>query len=98
MPVPDTTGLFDNGDTVQLFSAALTEYMAEADLPAGYGIREDELGVEGYETYEVLQIGKRGRKEMTISLPEQVWRPQTELWAKALHVMSYLIYSQSESH
>lgn len=92
IPVPDAHCPFQDEDTYNMFQSVLTEALQLDGLPNGFGVTNEELGAEGYETQEILRIGKRGQKSLIVALPEHVWRPRTELWARALHVMSYFIY------
>lgn len=90
--VPCSSSPFaDDNEIENLFGHLVDELGVDEGLPIGYGVTDEELGEDGYETHEPLRIGKRGLKRMVIALPEQIWRPRTELWAKAVHIMTYLL-------
>lgn len=74
------------------FFAALSELSHIHDLPGGYGVLPEEME-GGYEVMETIRSGRRGRKELVIDLPEIVWRPRAEIWAKALHILNTLLFS-----
>ena len=78
------------------FDTTLEALCAHNGLPVGFGVTDEELGNDGYETQEVLRTGKRGLKELTVALPDHIWRPRTEKWAKALHLMSFLVYNAED--
>ena len=61
-------------------------------IPAGYGACDEEME-DGFETIEVIPLGRGGRKELEVPLPEEVWRPRMELWAQGLYVMSRILYT-----
>ena len=96
VPVPDSDSPFPDEDSTAFFTRALEAVLATDGVPEGFGVTSDELGEGGYDTQEVLYVGKRGGKELIVALPEHIWRARTEDWAKALHLMSYLLYNANE--
>ena len=91
--VPDSRSPFSEDDDLeQTFFAALYALSDEPGLPEGYGLLPQEMA-NGYEVVEVIHSGRRGRKELSIDLPEQIWRPRTELWGKALHLLNTILYT-----
>ncbi|PSR71725.1 hypothetical protein PHLCEN_2v12399 [Hermanssonia centrifuga] len=98
IPVPDNFTPFVDEDSSQLFHDTWEVYKDINVLPPnGYGVHEDEMEEGGYESFEILRMGKRGGKEMTISLPEHIWRRRAEQWAKGLYLMNHIVYSVDNS-
>jgi hypothetical protein len=63
--------------------------MSQGDLiPDGYGILPEEWGDEGYPTYEVIPAGRNRRRELRVSLPDQIWRPRAVVWVQGLYAMT----------
>jgi hypothetical protein len=77
------------------FFAGLDEVEAEGALPAGFGVRPEEWEDGCYLSLETLKTGKK-RKEL-VSLPDHVWRPRAEKWARAFHCMRRMMYIINEA-
>lgn len=69
----------------------------DGDLPRGYNIRESEWGTDGYQDFEWIQSGKRGKKQLRVSLPDHIWRNRAELWVKSLYVMEKMLVRYNNS-
>ncbi|KAF5340537.1 hypothetical protein D9758_015819 [Tetrapyrgos nigripes] len=69
------------------FAKALAKLTDKGCVPRGYGIRPEEWGDEGYPSVETIHTGRRGSKELSISLPDEIWRPRAELWAQGLYLL-----------
>lgn len=95
VPVPIQSSPFGEALSEAEFLAVLGEAEVEEDLPEGLGVLEEEQEY-GYDDHEVLRSGRRGRKELLIELPEHVWRPRAELWARGLHLMSRVMYALND--
>jgi hypothetical protein len=78
---------FPNKQFYDLFTETLQMVCAEGVVPPNYGICEDEWE-DGYPPYEILQVGKGAKKELRISLPDNIWRPRALLWCQALDVLT----------
>lgn len=90
IPVPVHGSPFaDDLATLEVFFNALEAIQQEGILPAGYRLLPHEQD-DGYEVDEIIHTGKRGRKELVVSLPEHIWWPRTKLWGQALHLMTYI--------
>lgn len=85
--VPGTENPFASDADEQVFHAALEILHAEQTVPHGYYLLEDEWEGGSYPTLEILQSGRRGRREITISLPDSIWRPRAEMWARAVDLL-----------
>ncbi|KAJ7588356.1 hypothetical protein C8J56DRAFT_785861, partial [Mycena floridula] len=75
----------------RLFEDALTTITQSGHVPAEFGIRPEEWEDGVYPTYEILHSGRRGTKELRISLPDEIWRPRAVQWVQALDIMTQLI-------
>ena len=64
--------------------------MDSGDLPPGFGVTPDELGVDGFDEQEEINIGLQ-KKGHLIELPSQVWKPQADLWAQGVYAMSTIL-------
>ncbi|KAI0695883.1 hypothetical protein BC835DRAFT_1272714, partial [Cytidiella melzeri] len=85
--VPESeTPFATHADEVE-FCAALVILQDSHVVPGGYGLLPDEWEDSTYPTLEVLRSSRRGRREITISLPETVWQPRAELWACAVELL-----------
>lgn len=70
-----------------MFHAALAILHAEQVVPHGYYLLEGEWEEGTYPSVEILRSGQRGRREITIALPDSVWRPRAEMWARAIDLL-----------
>lgn len=74
-----------------LFRDALRQVCDQGIIPEGYGVLEDEWGGDGYPTVETIQSGRRGRREITLGLPDSIWRPRAILWIQAVDIMTRIL-------
>ncbi|KAI0093417.1 hypothetical protein BDY19DRAFT_990059 [Irpex rosettiformis] len=88
--VPESEDPFATMEEEQVFWATLAILQEEQFIPEGYGLLVEESEDEAYPVVEILQPGRRGRQEITISLPEHVWRPRAELWGRAIDLLVQL--------
>ena len=79
-------------DQVQLdlFESGLSLLEQHGDLPQGFGVDPEEWGPDGYPTTEEITVGLR-KKSYPISLPDGVWRPRAERWARASYMMDLVL-------
>jgi hypothetical protein len=79
-------------DQIQLetFKTGLSLLEQHGDLPPGYGIDPVEWGPDGYPTTAEITVGLR-KKSYPISLPDAIWRPRAERWARACHTMDLIL-------
>ncbi|KAF8145501.1 hypothetical protein K438DRAFT_1630000, partial [Mycena galopus ATCC 62051] len=84
---------FDNDDTMQLFYDSLEAAIRANIVPPGYGLLPEEWGEEGYPAFEVLKSGRRGSKQLSVALPDEIWRPRAEMWGRALAVFDQISYA-----
>ena len=80
-----------------LFEGFLSQVTEQRVLPEGYGIREEEWDEGEYPSVEILRTGRR-RKELTVNLPDAIWRPRAERWVQGLHCMSYILYTLEQNN
>jgi hypothetical protein len=73
-----------------LFESGLKLLTESGELPSGYGVTVDELDGDTFDEGEEIIIS-RNRKSFPIALPSQIWKPQTELWAQGLYVMTTVL-------
>ncbi|KAI0695885.1 hypothetical protein BC835DRAFT_1272659, partial [Cytidiella melzeri] len=88
--VPQSETPFATRESEQVFRAALVIIQDSQVVPGGYGLLPDEWEDNTYPTLEVLRSGRRGRREITVSLAENIWRPRAELWARAIELLVQL--------
>lgn len=86
--VPDHHDPFTSEIQRQAFHLALSTCRAQARLPAGYGLFNEELDVSSYPSYEIIHTGRRGTKRLQVALPILQWRPRAELWGQALDILT----------
>ena len=94
VPVPTNMSPFDSEHAFEIFQYTLQQIQDEEVIPQGYGVTPQEIQQEGYPTQEILQGGRRGRKEMHITLPREVWLPRAIKWCQALEVMTSVLVLQ----
>ena len=73
---------------VSLGTQLLSCATSRSRLPHGYGWHVDEWDEDGYPAVETLRSGRRGRREVEVGLPDNVWRARAGLWIQALDVMT----------
>jgi len=73
-----------------LFESGFKLLTESGELSSGYGVTLDELDRDIFDEEEGIIIGKN-RNAFPITLPSQIWKPQTELWAQGLYVMSSVL-------
>jgi hypothetical protein len=73
-----------------LFEHGFEMLRESGDLPNGYGVTAAELGEGGFDDQEEVNFGIK-KKGYPIELPTQIWKPQTEVWAKGLFVMNSIL-------
>jgi hypothetical protein len=91
VPVPSGSCPFDQ-QQLSLFERGLKILTDSGDLPSGFGVTPDELGADGFDEQEEINIGLR-RKGHLIELRSKVWRPRVELWAQGLYAMNSILAS-----
>ena len=73
-----------------MFESGFRLLTESGKLPSGYGVTLDELDGNIFDEQEEIIISKN-RNAFPIALPSQIWKPQTELWAQGLYVMSSVL-------
>ncbi|KII85214.1 hypothetical protein PLICRDRAFT_45380 [Plicaturopsis crispa FD-325 SS-3] len=90
IPVPDHRNPFNgNADLEGEYFDKLQEIIVRGDMPTGFGILEDEWVDGMYPTVEVIPAGRKGSKEIRVSLAAQEWKARAGLWCQALAVLSH---------
>jgi hypothetical protein len=77
---------------LSLFERGLKILKDSGDLPFGFGVTPDELGADGFDEQEEINIGLR-KKSHLIELPSQVWKPRVDLRAQGLYAMNTILAS-----
>ncbi|KAG1768506.1 hypothetical protein EDD22DRAFT_772093 [Suillus occidentalis] len=94
--VPSQRNPFVNEGTYRQFSTALTEVVAEDITPRHCRLAADEWEGNGYPVFETISVGRRGSKELHVSLGELIWFRRAKLWCQALVVLSYFLAAGRE--
>jgi hypothetical protein len=71
-----------------LFFQVLAEVVEKDITPAGYGLLSDEWDGDNYPIFEVIH-GRRGGKEIQVTLSHPIWKARAKFWVQALNVLSY---------
>jgi hypothetical protein len=94
--VPSQRNPFVNEGTYRQFSTTLTEVVAEDITPRHCRLAADEWEGNGYPVFETISVGRRGLKELHVSLGELIWFRRAKLWCQALVVLSYFLAAGRE--
>jgi hypothetical protein len=89
IPVPSANCPF-NHEELLLFEQGLKLLMDGDELPPGYGVTLAELGGDGFDEQEDINIGLQ-KKAVPIYLPRRIWKPRTEIWAQGLFAMNSIL-------
>ncbi|THU95844.1 hypothetical protein K435DRAFT_611227, partial [Dendrothele bispora CBS 962.96] len=76
---------------LNVFRETLQGALDENRLPPGYGILPDEWHDEQYPTVEVICTGRKGGKELSVWLPDFIWRPWAKLWVLGLFILDCIL-------
>lgn len=87
---------FVNDETQQQYFATLVEVVAENITPPNCRLAATEWEGDEYPVFETISMGRRGSKELHISLAEPMWFNRAKLWCQALLVLSYFLASGRE--
>ncbi len=89
VPVPENNNPFGshNSNTTCVFVTMLIYYESSNYIPPGFGMLTDEWEYESYPTIQAILSGRRGSKRLEIGLPDNIWRPRSEKWVRALDIM-----------
>lgn len=77
-----------------LFCAALNTVTERGQVPPGYNLLPEE-GM--YPTSEILRSGRRGLKELRISLPLHIWKPRALYWSQGLRIMTTILEDRTST-
>lgn len=91
VPVPKHKNPFTSSKHATLFKECLMECLEEDIVPAGFAVKSEEWGQDGYPTFEILKSGRRGTKELRVALPIEEWLPRAEIWVQALTVLNSIL-------
>jgi len=84
---PEDQNPFNHIDAEAVFKQALEEVEAIEYIPSGLGMLQEEWDKDGYPEIEVISGRKRGKQDLTIVLPDFIWRPRAIRWCQALTVL-----------
>lgn len=65
-------------------------------LPQGFGVQPEEWSGSEYPGYENLRVGKWGKKDIFVALPDAIWRSRAEFWVQGLHTLQTMMYMAEE--
>lgn len=91
--VPAASGPFASDELrlEEAFYAMFRELVAEDITPYGFGLTPDEWEEGHYPVYETIRVGRRGTKDLHVSLGEVVWYNRACLWVQGLVAMTYIL-------
>jgi hypothetical protein len=75
------------GKDLQFFEV-LAKVVEQEVHPNGYGLHPNEWEEESYPVLEWVRAGKRGNKEIQVSLENTIWMRRAVLWVQGLAVLS----------
>ncbi|THV01311.1 hypothetical protein K435DRAFT_655548, partial [Dendrothele bispora CBS 962.96] len=75
-----------------VFVEALQSLRSQNQIPEGYGVCPEEWDNGEYPAFEVIRTGRHSTKELTVALPDEIWRPRAELWVQGLYLIEKLSY------
>lgn len=87
VPCPENESPFDTHDAEVAFWHTLHGLAEQEFIPEGYLLTADELE-SLYPEFETIPLGKRGKQEVDIALPTDIWWPRALLWSQALHLLT----------
>ncbi|KAJ7659357.1 hypothetical protein DFH06DRAFT_1406595 [Mycena polygramma] len=87
---------FADAEQEDIFRELLEEVLSHPDdLPADYGILEDEWEDDAYPEIESIKPGTSG-KELLIVLPRAEWFPKAAQWVQALDLLTRCLHELQE--
>ncbi|KAH7919859.1 hypothetical protein BV22DRAFT_1022259, partial [Leucogyrophana mollusca] len=86
--VPENGNPFQSDNDEARFFSVLTRVVEEDITPEGYGLLPEERQEEDGSTVEILRLGRRGGKQIHISLAHPIWHQRAKLWCQALSVLT----------
>ncbi|KAG1792109.1 hypothetical protein EV424DRAFT_1336749, partial [Suillus variegatus] len=90
--VPSHNSAFGTDEKTQnQFFAVLAEVVAKRITPAHCRLTPDEWEGDQYPAFETIRAGRRGVKELQVSLAEPIWFHQAKLWCQALLVLTMFL-------
>lgn len=89
--VPGDQNPFNHTDAEAVFKQALDEVEAVGHIPSGLGMLEEEWDEDGYSEIEVISSKRQGKKNITVMLPDFIWRPRAIRWCQALTVLYHTL-------
>lgn len=73
---------------VQRFQAAFEAAEEENFIPNGYGMLPEEDEYEVWDPHETVTVA---RKDVTVTLLEEVWKPRAVRWILGLHLLGLVL-------
>jgi len=80
-----------NDETREQFFVVLAEVVAKQITPPHCRLTPDEWEGEEYPIFETICAGRRGSKELQVSLAEPIWFHRAKLWCQALLVLTVFL-------
>ncbi|KAJ3863520.1 hypothetical protein EV359DRAFT_42982, partial [Lentinula novae-zelandiae] len=78
-----------------IFNEALQLAVAQGIVPVGYGICPEEWKDNHYPSIEIIQTGRKGAKEISVQLPDFIWRPRAHLWTLGLNILEHIVENRT---
>ncbi|KAF5390468.1 hypothetical protein D9757_005167 [Collybiopsis confluens] len=85
-----------NDEELHLFEETLEAAVHANITPVGYGIHPDEWEDSIYPTIEMIRTGRKGGREISVQLPDHIWRPRGQLWTLGLSIMDRILENREE--
>ncbi|KAJ3872081.1 hypothetical protein F5051DRAFT_463562 [Lentinula edodes] len=82
-------------EEMAIFNEALQLAVAQGIVPVGYGICPEEWKDNHYPSIEIIQTGRKGAKEISVQLPDFIWRPRAHLWTLGLNILEHIVENRT---
>jgi hypothetical protein len=73
------------------FEYALEELKRRDFIPPGYGLMSNEWEDGEYPAVETIKVGWKKQNKLLVLLPDEVWRPRAEQWARSLYILNSIL-------
>ncbi|KAI9568349.1 hypothetical protein HD554DRAFT_2022330 [Boletus coccyginus] len=91
--VPTLKSPFTDGDEARFFTM-LREVVSQKILPSGFGLMPAEWDTDHYPVFGSIHVGRRGSKQLNISLADPIWYNRACLWCQGLISLQCFLENQ----